>query len=340
MQREELLNAMRLTATNRKTTELSFADFKADTGTTQHTIHKHFDRWSQACEAAGINAAPSGTVNLKKGWKQPTSEAECIAEIQRIAVMLGKGSITLGDFKKHAKFTTTVLRLRFGKQFWDKALRKAGLERGGEWQKPIDLDALAQDFLRVTRELSRIPTLTELSRRSQYAKNTFCNRHGGYRGFKKVAIQHLKQTAPVPDIVNIFNAELLKLDDGEPSPDHAEAPSFAYGKSLGFRGFVHVPTYEQEVVSVFSTVAHELGFEILCNRPSFPDCEARRKIPGARKRYVHCRIEFELRSGDFKAHGHSPNGCDLIVCWEHNWSACPVEVLELRTAIRKLEGWH
>jgi hypothetical protein len=26
-------------------------------------------------------------------------------------------------------------------------------------------------------------------------------------------------------------------------------------------------------------------------------------------------------------------GCDLIVCWNHNWENCPLEVLELKKAI-------
>jgi hypothetical protein len=31
------------------------------------------------------------------------------------------------------------------------------------------------------------------------------------------------------------------------------------------------------------------------------------------------------------AHGHDPKGCDIIVCWRHNWKKCPknLEVIEL-----------
>ena len=31
-------------------------------------------------------------------------------------------------------------------------------------------------------------------------------------------------------------------------------------------------------------------------------------------------------------------GCDLIVCWEHNWEECPLEVIELKTVIA--EDWE
>ena len=43
-------------------------------------------------------------------------------------------------------------------------------------------------------------------------------------------------------------------------------------------------------------------------------------------------IEFEALSRNFKDHGHDPNKCDLIVCWEHNWKECPsnIDVFELK----------
>ena len=32
-------------------------------------------------------------------------------------------------------------------------------------------------------------------------------------------------------------------------------------------------------------------------------------------------------------HFHNPEECDLIVCWEHNWTESPLEVVELRKVI-------
>lgn len=44
------------------------------------------------------------------------------------------------------------------------------------------------------------------------------------------------------------------------------------------------------------------------------------------------RIEFEFRSSSFKAHAHAAAGCDVIVCWHHDWPDCPtrIEVIELK----------
>jgi hypothetical protein len=52
------------------------------------------------------------------------------------------------------------------------------------------------------------------------------------------------------------------------------------------------------------------------------------------------RIEFEFRSSGVPSGprdgGHDPEECELVVCWIHEWTECPVDVLELRTTLRDL----
>ncbi len=105
-----------------------------------------------------------------------------------------------------------------------------------------------------------------------------------------------------------------------------------YGEFINFRSLQHAPVNEQGVVFLFGMIAHDLGFVIDRVQTGYPDCEAKRRVKGGRG-YERVRIEFEFRSSNFN---HRPEGCDLIVCWEHNWSECPLEVLELRSAIRSL----
>ena len=119
----------------------------------------------------------------------------------------------------------------------------------------------------------------------------------------------------------------------EPHPHHQ-------GRTLNFRAFTYAPTCEHDIVQMFGAVAHELGFEIIGNRSAFPDCEARRKIKADREHYERCLIEYEFSSSDYKKHKHPLDGCDLIVCWQHNWKECPIEVLELEDEIKKLDGWR
>ena len=103
---------------------------------------------------------------------------------------------------------------------------------------------------------------------------------------------------------------------------------------MDFRGLRHEPVNEQGVVLLFGMLAKELGYLIEAAQKGFPDCEAKREIaPG---RWQRVNIEFEYESKNFREHGHPLNGCDVIVCWRHNWGACPkhIEVLELSSVVK------
>lgn len=106
------------------------------------------------------------------------------------------------------------------------------------------------------------------------------------------------------------------------------------GDLINFRGLVYSPMNENGVVFVFGRVIDDLHMYIEEIKPGFPDCVARR-FTG--KGWERVTIEFEYASSNFKTHGHNPDDCDLIVCWEHDWKDCPIEVIELRTEIQEME---
>lgn len=106
------------------------------------------------------------------------------------------------------------------------------------------------------------------------------------------------------------------------------------GAPMHTAGLTHEPVNEMGVSMLFAMMAEDLGFIIESVQAPFPDCRAKMEVmPG---RWQDIRIEFEKDSRSFAEHGHDPKGCDMIVCWRHNWKACPKEimVLELRKAIR------
>jgi hypothetical protein len=108
---------------------------------------------------------------------------------------------------------------------------------------------------------------------------------------------------------------------------------FAYGAPLNLPYLRHEPIDEQGVVFLFGAVAGQLGFLVEAVRQRFPDCRAKREVGGV---YQDVTIEFEFRSSDFHRHGHATENCDLIVCWQHDWVDCPIEVLELKSRIQEL----
>jgi len=87
---------------------------------------------------------------------------------------------------------------------------------------------------------------------------------------------------------------------------------------------------------LFGMVAAGLGLQVESVQGKFPDCIARRQVAPGKWQYL--RIEFEYESRNFKLHGHDPKGCDMIVCWRHNWKECPVEIEVVE--LSKLIGWR
>ncbi len=412
MTRDDLIDSIRKVAAALCTSRLSARAFRQQTGVSMGAVYKHFDSWSEACLAAEVNHGGTSE-NLVAPPK--ISREECLAEMKRVAVLLGQHKLSSKEFTRHARFTAKAVRSRFGS--WPEALKEAGLEpcdkvildtvlsadecvrelqrvaellqtnilkrddlgrqrgRGacgrsiysahriaracGGWDKALSMagllpapnptqriliETLADRFLRVVVDLQRIPTLLQLSRRSGHAPDTVSRSRGGYAAFKLAVIENmLDRNVRFPkDVLGMLRAELTRLREQMPL-DESEVKTtneHRQGRTLGFRGFAFAPTCEHDVVQLFGAVAKELGFEIIGNRSEFPDCHARRRQPGERDHFIDCLIEYEFSSRDFRKHRHDPQGCDLIVCWEHNWPDCPVDVLELRRAISGLDGWE
>lgn len=105
------------------------------------------------------------------------------------------------------------------------------------------------------------------------------------------------------------------------------------GDLINFRGLVYSPMNENGVIFLFGKVMEDLNMYIEEIKPGFPDCIGRR-FNG--KGWEKVRIEFEYLSSNFKLHKHNPRYCDIIVCWEHNWPECSLEVIELKDLIKGL----
>jgi len=105
------------------------------------------------------------------------------------------------------------------------------------------------------------------------------------------------------------------------------------GGILGVRGIVYEPVNEQGVILLFAALCHDLGFMIEGIRSSFPDALLRRR--NTKGTWNSCRAEFEYKSSNFKVHKHNPSQCDIVICWEHDWADCLLEVLCLKEIVGK-----
>lgn len=102
-----------------------------------------------------------------------------------------------------------------------------------------------------------------------------------------------------------------------------------------FEGLLRAPETEQEVIILFSKLSQHLKMKIEYVSTRFPDAYVRIK---KRKKWITKVAEFEKKSSDFKAHGHDPKKCDLIICWKDDWKNKPknLQVIELRRELEEL----
>jgi hypothetical protein len=142
----------------------------------------------------------------------------------------------------------------------------------------------------------------------------------------------------MPNIINEPQNEMGdKAQNGTPENTPTDLPGpqeewedaqAVYGIPINHPAMTYAPTNEAGVSILFGAMARELGFVIMRSQTGFPDVEAMRLMKNGRmKREL---VELEYLSGNFRRHAHDAKRCGLIVCWEHNWPECPVEVIELR----------
>jgi hypothetical protein len=84
------------------------------------------------------------------------------------------------------------------------------------------------------------------------------------------------------------------------------------------------PKNEMGVVVRFAQECESAGWEIVSVQSAFPDCVIRNM-----ETKETIKVEFEFNSSSFYAHRHNAKGCDLIVCWLHDWKECVMPVWEL-----------
>ncbi len=263
---------------------------------------------------------------------------DIIAAIKEYAGKLGGRAPSFPELRRaYPAMNMGVIRKYCG--VYAKALREAGFEAAG-CGYTVEMDDLFRDWARIVRKLGKIPSLTEYDLHSKYSVRPLVGRFRSWgqapRGLHKYAEQQ-GLDIEYGDVLNVIRAHYKGSPEAtwiseatEPKP--RKAPVLPdrplYGPPMGPAALACGPTNETGVVLMFGMLAERLGFVVTRVQTEFPDCEALRQVE--EDRWQRVRIEFEYESRNFVRHMHDPEGCDLIVCWVHNWPECPVEVLELR----------
>ena len=268
---------------------------------------------------------------------------QILDSIRAIARQLGR-TPSHAEFFGRAEFTKYTVAKFFPK--WNDAVRAAGLKPRRLRLKLQDSDLL-RDWGETVRRKRAVPSRRGYLLEGKYEPRTLEKRFGGwssvpqaFRNFAKGKREWAGVVALLP--VSKRKEEAPGNQDSRSSrpPNRAQRAQLrarpTYGDPMDFRGLRHEPVNEQGVIFLFGMLARELGYMVEAMQTGFPDCEAKRRIgPG---RWKRVDIEFEFESRNFRDHGHPASGCDVIVCWRHNWPECPegTEVVELSSVIKLL----
>lgn len=275
---------------------------------------------------------------------------EVLAAIRAAAQSLGHPP-SRSEFMCSSGMTEYQVIRHFGS--WREAVRAAGLEPHSI-NIPIAPEVLLKDWGELVRRMRRIPTREQYRRDGNYSPAVFEKKFGPWSSLPAKFREFAADSTEWADVVALLPIENARSPIGaanEPLgnpgievatfiPGEHRHPKLGgrptYGNPIDFRGLRHEPVNEQGVVFLFGMVARELGYHVEAVQTGYPDCEAKRQVEAGKWQRV--RIEFEFESRNFRDHGHPPLGCDVIVCWRHNWPESPpnLEVVELSRVIQTL----
>jgi hypothetical protein len=262
------------------------------------------------------------------------TKQEIIAAILKCAEKLGHVPSRV-ELMKYGGVKRQQIVKHFGS--YERALRACNLER--KPRQKAEMDVLFRDWASVVRALGKIPTHLEYEEKSKYSIQPLRGRFGGWlhvpAGMKRYA-EEQGTTTEWADVMELIGRWTPRQRIG---PQACAPPVLSkimvnrpmYGPFTGSCPLVCGPTNESGVMFLFGALAKQLGFLVLRIQTEFPDCEAWRIVGEDRLQRV--KIELEYESRNFLRHGHDETKCDLIVCWEHNWPECPLEVVELKSAL-------
>lgn len=267
-----------------------------------------------------------------------------IAEARAVAAKLGRDTISAAEFERESQIGRWYVEKNFDS--WNDLVVAAGLVPYTSNLK-IDDEALLRTLRDAFVSGGGILTRAKFRRVSNRSWHVYVRRWGGWT--QTLVAFRLWAEANDPSFLYLDalpTAQERGVEDATAPTTEQHSPErhvnwqassrTKLGAFLNFRGLQHAPVNEQGVVFLFGMVALDLRYIVEGVGTGFPDCEAKRSVSSSGDAWERVRIEFEFKSRNFLDHGHRPEGCDVLVCWDHNWADCPLEVLELRSAIETL----
>jgi hypothetical protein len=266
------------------------------------------------------------------------TKEEIITAVRDCAATLGHAP-NVAEFRTFTKISKNQIRKSFGT--YTQMMAASAVQREGSGCV-VELKSLFLDWAGVTRKLAKVPTMSDYELEGRYSVRPLVRRfrtwtqvpaglyvyaqqeglEGDWKDVMEIITNHLQEETR--------QARTFETPTIMPSRPRTPMDETSYGKPM--HGPMNcAPTNENGVIFLFGSVAQEMSFSITRIQAAFPDCEALREV--GPNRWMRVKIEFEYESRNFLSHMHAVDGCDLIVCWTHNWPDCPLEVLALENVV-------
>lgn len=164
------------------------------------------------------------------------------------------------------------------------------------------------------------PTFEEVLRNLD--TNSFVATDYGFAGTKEL-IAYVREIL-LPAAIENFDVELSDTCEVFLAEHAVYVPNSVSGRWQP----LSVPKNELQLREQFAHRMPEYGYELIRSGSEFPDWLLKRRQDG---QFVYAEVEH--RSSSFRLHGHDPELCDLVVCWEHDDEGLYLPVLELFSGI-------
>lgn len=163
------------------------------------TVLKRFGGWREALGAAGLGDRYGGravSAKMRSQWSRNATEAEMVAELQRVAGLVSRSTITRAELLELSDTVAEKALLnRFGS--WKAALTAAGLElssRGRRWSE----DDYYDNLLAVWTHHGRQPTYAEMNKPpSQISNGGYASKFGTWGHALEAFVQRVNQDVEV-----------------------------------------------------------------------------------------------------------------------------------------------
>lgn len=142
------------------------------------TVANRFGGWGRALEKAGLESSRHFSV----------TPAEAIADLKRVADVLGVDTLSVVLYRMHGKYSEKAFKQAFGG--WLPALAAAGLKQSELYHPRSRDEELFENLELVWQHLGRQPTVNDMTRpHSRFSAYTYKRRFGGWRKALEAFVQ-------------------------------------------------------------------------------------------------------------------------------------------------------